>query len=208
MNRAHALHVAFAVALPFACGNEAGDDAASTDAGGTESAEEGSAGSAASDGSDGSDGSAGSAGSAGSPAIGEDACELGIAITGAVTWSTPSAPACAIPFGPPTGISMGWIFVDGPMQAVGLDVDDVTEGETGTFPATITLTHTDGREWSTATCTVEIDSHAPEPELDDEFSRAYRVHATGSCLQPATDEAGSESVVVASFALRFPARWS
>jgi hypothetical protein len=203
IHECRAVSIAIAAAITLGCG--AGDDAsdgadatttaASSDAGNPGSQDAGQDGGPSGDG-------------GGAPPIGSSACELGIAITGALTWSTPSTPACGIPFGPQTGIFMGYLFLDGAIEAVQIEVGEVTEGATGTFPASLTLTHADGRAWTSEACMVTIATHVAEPELDDEFSRAYRVQGTGTCTQPATDEAGTESVDVAPFQLRFPARWA
>lgn len=196
-----ALPILAAVAIASGCGDR--DDAmgeASTSPGGSADDDGGNA-PADDDGAD-------NDGGGGTPPLGSSECELGIGISGAVTWSTPSTPACGIPFGPQTGIFMGYLFLDGAIQSVQIDVADVTEGETGTFPAAMTLTHVDGRTWTTEACRVVIQSHVPDPEFDDDFSRAYRVHAMGSCTDPAADEAGLETVIVDPFALRFPARWA
>lgn len=143
------------------------------------------------------------------PPLGDGSCELAASLSGASQWSTPSAPGCGIPFGPDAGISMIFLFTDGEIQAITIDVADVTEGETGTFAATMEIEHADGRTWTAADCTVDIDEHAADPGSDDEFSRAYLVHATGTCASPAqSEEMAAEPIEIDPFELRFPARWS
>lgn len=103
---------------------------------------------------------------------------------------------------------MHYLFVDGEVERVTIDVAEIMEGETGTFPATLEIDHVDGRSWTAAECTVDVDEHVAEPEEDDDLSRGFIVHATGSCSAAAQpDDMGNEALEIMSFELRFPPRW-
>jgi hypothetical protein len=140
--------------------------------------------------------------------IGTSSCELGASVSGVVTWENPTAPACAITFGGTTDITMGFLFIDGEVESITIDVAEIGEGETGMFPATFEIRHSDDRRWIADQCTVQIDAHVADPEFDDELSRSYLVHGTGSCSGAAVTQGGTmDGPQVEPFEFRFPPRW-
>jgi hypothetical protein len=139
--------------------------------------------------------------------LGDSSCELAASISGEVEWSSSRAPACAIPFGGDTGILMLYLPLGEPIAGVTVDVDEVTEGETGTFPATVEVRHEDDREWTATACTVTIDEHSYQSE--DDFSKEYLATGSGECASPAEPTGGDATgtVTVEPFAFRFAPHW-
>jgi hypothetical protein len=133
------------------------------------------------------------------------ACHLSTEASGDASWDFSGEPACAIPFGPSVGMLMGFLPLEGDLKSLSVRVDLVHEGETGTFPATVTATTRDDRMFATPkTCMVTFTEHAATGE-SDQFAREFQVAGTGSCADAAV--AGSSRVVIAPFSYRFPARW-
>lgn len=134
-------------------------------------------------------------------------CELAASVTGAVTWTSTDAPACAIPFGGSEGIEMDFLPLDAAVTRFEVDVDDVREGETGEFTALVRVATDDGTFVTPPTCTVTITEHTDTGEHDD-FSRTFRVVGEGSCAEAATRAGDQATADVAPFAFRFPAHWA
>jgi hypothetical protein len=150
----------------------------------------------------GDDGGGGGGGGGGS-----GPCVLATAGTGATTWSFDGAPACLIPFGPDSGIDMSFLPLAGELERFEVSVDDVREGETGTFPATVTAKLRGGASYRTgATCTVTISEHVATGESDS-FSRTFQTSGDGACTSAATEVGGAGTVTIEPFEFRFPAHW-
>ncbi len=141
-------------------------------------------------------------------ALGESECELAVELAGELSWSGADAPACVIPFAGDTGITMVYSAIDDALvDRLELELEEITEGALGAFPAAVTIFAEDGRAWTSAGCTVDITAHALEGE--DDFSRMYKVTGSGSCAEPASPAGGGAAaeVTISAFELRFPARW-
>jgi hypothetical protein len=143
----------------------------------------------------------------GGDGIGDSECELDGSVSGEIAWSNSSSPACVIPFSGSAGILMIFIPLDDELAAFQVDVADITEGETGTFPAIVEIRAEDDRVWETSDCTVEFDSH--EFESEDDFSRAYVATGTGECSSNALAVGGGAQgeLTIAPFAFHFPPHW-
>jgi hypothetical protein len=117
---------------------------------------------------------------------------------------------CASPFGSDAGIWM--IFLPGgdTIGQIEIDVADVAEGATGTFPARNGFISPDGDlTWTTAdgACSVEITSN--EKTGEDDQTTTYLVVGSGSCTsaaEPVGDNPG-EAIQLAEFEFRFPSSW-
>jgi hypothetical protein len=143
----------------------------------------------------------------GSGGASSESCSLTAQVSGGVAWSFADNPACLIPFGGGSGIDMQFRPIDGEVQVFEVDVSDVKEGQTGSFPATVEVLLRDGRRWKTArTCTVVIDSHVFEKT--EEISKAYLASGSGSCKDPAMPlSSATGTVAISPFTFRFPPRW-
>lgn len=133
-------------------------------------------------------------------------CALAASLSGAVTWTSDADPACGIQSGGRAGVFMGFYLPEGEVERFVVEVEDVKEGQTGTFPASVEVKLRDGRAFETASCTVRIDEHTLEKE--EPPSRAYLMGGSGACTGPAAPKAGSGAgATVAPFTFRFPPRW-
>lgn len=144
-----------------------------------------------------------------------DAPDCGIAVElsgGAVAhYEMDRAWACASPFGGDTGLTMIFLPGDEVVGQVVFDLQEIHEGDTGTFAASAEVISPDAAErWVTTgfDCTVEITEH--EKVGEDEASSAYELVGTGSCSQAANpvDAPSAEPVQVGAFSFRFPGEWS
>src|SRR5216110_2808691 len=70
---------------------------------------------------------------------------------GSASWSFDGDPACVIPFGGTVGIDMFFAPLSGEPKHVIVEVEDVHEGEVGTFPATFEVELRSGVKYKTAT---------------------------------------------------------
>src|SRR5205085_4066906 len=107
-------------------------------------------------------------------------CSLASSGSGAGTWSFDGDPVCAIPFGGSVGIDMGFAPLDGELKILEVLVDNVHEGETGTFPAKATVILRDNRRFETPrSCQVVLTEHAANGESDG-FSRTFQTVGEGT----------------------------
>ncbi|CAN5912469.1 hypothetical protein BH11MYX3_BH11MYX3_15620 [soil metagenome] len=134
-------------------------------------------------------------------------CSLAASGSGAASWSFDGEPACLIPFGASSGIDMIFSPLSGDLMSFEARVDVVREGETGAFPATVSVRIRGGAEYRTArTCTVTLSEHVATGESDG-FSRPFQTAGEGSCPDPAIEVGGAGAISVEPFEFRFPARW-
>jgi len=143
-------------------------------------------------------------------------CLVSVELSGGYQASlSPDDPyACGIPFGGDSGVWMYFLPLEGDLGVLDISIDDVTEGETGTFPADATITLRDERRWTTAPgdCTVQVDEHSFQK--DDGNTKEYLMTGSGSCSAPAEafdpatgDPATDEPITIGPFEFRFPPRW-
>ena len=141
----------------------------------------------------------------GGGAAGDGDCVIDGSTSGAVTWSSASAPACLIPFGGDVGIWMVYRPLDEAVFSFEVTVDTIHAGETGTFAADVAVYSDATTMYDSPTCSVTVSEHtlvamhAP-PDADE-----YLIVGDGTCPDPASGTGGS--VTIAPFAFRFPARW-
>lgn len=83
-----------------------------------------------------------------------------------------------------SGISTVFIPYDEPFDGITLDIDEIGIDEVGTFPASLTFSHEDGRTFRSDDCEVSVESHEPDGE-DVASGVSYRVRGSGSCTSPA-----------------------
>jgi hypothetical protein len=140
-------------------------------------------------------------------------CAIEIALAGGTEATFPMEHpwACGIPFGPDSGMMMVFIPDHDSVGQVVIDIQDVREGETGTFSASGGVISRDGdRSWSTPgfDCAVEIGEHVAVGE--DETSLEYQVVGSGSCAAAADPVQGTtgDPISLGAFSFRFPAHWS
>ena len=127
---------------------------------------------------------------------------------GALSGADP--PSCAVPFGGDTDIWMVFMPVGGEVDQLEVTIEGITEGQTGSFPATAGVYLQGDRVWRTGSgaCTVTVDEHAVTGK-EDSFSKGYQVAGTGSCASPAEPQDGtSEPITIGAFSYRFPAEWA
>src|SRR5690606_20662018 len=78
----------------------------------------------------------------------ESTCALGLSFTGDFAAELTGDPACAIQHSFDTGIDVVYLSVGSDtVKSVDLKIDDVARGETGVFPATLRIKHSDDRVW-------------------------------------------------------------
>lgn len=117
-------------------------------------------------------------------------CGAALALSGALDLHIPpsnTSTACAtgVSFG--SGFAATFLFVDSELAHADLDVDDVMAGETGeNFPATLELTHDDGREWQGENCVAQVDRHDYVAPGELGWTR-YRVAGRIECDGAASD---------------------
>jgi hypothetical protein len=126
---------------------------------------------------------------------------------GVTSWAFDGDPACVIPFGGSVGIDMFFAPLSGEPKHVIVEIEDVHEGELGTFPATFSVELPSGAEFKTTAkaCTVTLTEHADTGE-SDQFSRTFQTAGSGQCPD-ATQVGGSDTVTIDPFVFRFPAGW-
>lgn len=143
-------------------------------------------------------------------------CVVGVALSGGyqASLAPDDSYACAIPWGPDSGVLMVYLPVEGDLGSLEISIDDVTEGETGTFPADVSIILRDERRWTMAPggCTVQVDEHSFQNE--DEFTKGYLMTGSGSCSAPAEafdpatgDPATDDPITIGPFEFRFGPRW-
>ncbi len=139
----------------------------------------------------------------------ESTCDLDASVSGAIDWRLSDDPACLTPFGSGTGTSISFMPLDGEVLAFRVEVKDIKEGQTGTFPAGVEIEARDHRRWATATtgCTVRVDSQVYK--MEDQFRKQYLTSGSGECSAPAmpSSSGASGTVTVAPFSFKFLANW-
>lgn len=138
-------------------------------------------------------------------------CWISVALSGGyqASLAADDSFACGIPFGGDSGVWMIFLPAEGDIAQLQVVIDDVTEGETGTFPAGTTLMFRDERQWATAQgdCTVQVDEHSFQ-RVDDNTNE-YLMVGSGSCSAPAEAiaPAAGDPITIGPFEFRFPPRW-
>jgi hypothetical protein len=151
----------------------------------------------------------GGCGDGGGAASSDAPCALTTSGSGAATWSFDGDPACSIPFGSPTGILMGFVPIgDIEPKSFEVYIDDVREGETGTFTGYAAVTMNDDRRFATPrkSCMIRIATHEKTGESDG-FATPYQISGDGTCAMPAVTTMSGETVTIDPFEYRFPPRW-
>ena len=138
-------------------------------------------------------------------------CGAAIALDGALTLRVPpsrSSTACASQTSFDSGVDTGFLFVDGELSHVDLEVDDVHEGEIGSgFPAHLTIVHDDEREWRGEGCTAEIAEHEHVGPGELGWER-YRLTGSVACEGAASIPAGAAPALeLESFAFVVSISW-
>ncbi len=106
------------------------------------------------------------------------------------------------------GIDVGFALLESPLDGITLDIGEVSQDETGTFPATITVMHEDGRRFRTEGCTVDVTQHVPAQGGPDEIGVPYQVAGEGSCSDPAVESNDPSQVLnIDAFAFSAPTAW-
>jgi len=99
--------------------------------------------------------------------------------------------ACASQTSFDSGIDTGFLFVEGDLDHVDVEVGDVLEGQTGEkFGARLHIVHDDGREWLGAGCTAVISEHEDVGAGELGWER-YRVVGSVTCDGAASIPEGS-----------------
>lgn len=133
-------------------------------------------------------------------------CELSASLTGAASWSSDRAPACLSPFAGSTGMEIVFVPLVGTVQRFTLDIREVTEGQTGTFPGSVTVTLDDDTAWSTPrTCAISITEHAFVRQAEP--GRVFQLAGTGTCGDPAASTGAAGMLTIQPFSFRFQAHW-
>ena len=104
---------------------------------------------------------------------------------------------------------MNYLFLEGDVKTVVVEVSTVKEGQTGPFPAGVEVDFRDGRKWKTAatTCTVRINEHVFEATAELGRKR-YQASGDGDCAAAAMPLSGTTgTLTVAPFTFRFPPNW-
>ena len=130
----------------------------------------------------------------------EGKCFIAVGVEGAVNYEqTHGDLFCLYLTSYESGISTVFIPYNEPFDSITLDVEEIEIDEVGTFPASLTFSHEDGRTFRSDECEVAVDAHEPDGE-DSEAGLSYQFHGTGRCASPAVsqDEA-SETLTIADF---------
>ena len=107
-----------------------------------------------------------------------------------------------------SGFAVGFLFVDSELASARVEIENVTEGETGEdFPAQLSFVHDDDREWSVANCVAEVTEH--EYVAPNELGwKRYRVSGSVECTSASSvDERATEALDVRSFAFIATISW-
>jgi hypothetical protein len=121
-------------------------------------------------------------------------CGAAMTLAGAIELRVPpsrTSTACGTQTSFESGIDTGFLFVEGELSHVDLEVDDVREGETGgQFPARLRIVHDDGREWRSEQCMAEIAEHVHVGPAELGWER-YRLAGSVACDDATSVPAGS-----------------
>lgn len=136
-------------------------------------------------------------------------CFIDVSVGGAVDYEQTSRDLfCLYPTSVDSGISATFIPYDEPFDGITLNVDEIMIDEVGTFPASLTFNHQDGRSFRSDDCEVSIETHEPDGE-DSESGLSYRFSGSGSCTSPAASlEDPSETLTISEFEFAAGAVWS
>lgn len=148
----------------------------------------------------------------GSPRDLSDYCSLDVTLSGAVdtSQSPTQGITCAYPDSLHSDVEIK--FVPGAtLSSLTLTVQGITEGATGSFPATVRIV-SGGRTWATAdgSCTVNVGDHSLDLTIESQFGeRTYDIRGSGSCPTPAVIVAPDVSgdVTIAPFQFTGLAVW-
>jgi hypothetical protein len=138
-------------------------------------------------------------------------CGAALEVSGAVDLRIPpsnDSTACATSVSVDSDFTAGFLFVASELSHADIEVDDVTEGETGTsFTARLEITHDDGREWVGESCVADVDEH--EYLGPGELGwRGYRVRGSIECEAMTSRDGSAAELEVHSFAFLATIHWS
>lgn len=129
-----------------------------------------------------------------------EGCFIAVSVDGAVDYEqTHRDLFCLYLTSFESGISTVFIPYEEEFDGITLDVEEIERDEVGTFPASLTFNHQDGRTFRSEDCEVAVDAHEPDGE-ESESGLSYHFHGTGSCTAPAVSSSDtSESLTVSEF---------
>jgi hypothetical protein len=139
-------------------------------------------------------------------------CSFSITLSGEITSTidTDDRSSCSVTHSLGSGIS--WDIdanEDAPYLAI--DVEDVTEGELGDFPASLSIYSQDLQQRFVAPdCSVTLTEHelVETEQTEEGVIRTYRVAGSGACPGGAIDANGSaEPLTVSDFPFRLMSIW-
>lgn len=127
-------------------------------------------------------------------------CAIPVALSGAVDFTIArEALACAYSASYGSEVSTMFLPQSGPVESVSLDLEDITRGQLGVFPLTLTIRLEGGDIFVANDCTVDVTSHDPNPDKPSELGTVYRLGGSGTCAAAAVSEGASEVIEIADF---------
>jgi hypothetical protein len=177
-----------------ACGDGDGSDQGKVDGGGSEERK---------DGGDGEEGEFVSFPS-------ETTCGLAIHTEGAlaVDVGTSSKPGCLVQVASGSGVDASFLYREGDLAAVQLQIPPLKEGQTGKVAAVVALASGDGGQWESEDCLATINEH--EYLRDAELGgKSYRLVGSLRCEPAQPDSEGAQgSVEIASLSFVITMTWN
>lgn len=130
----------------------------------------------------------------------EGGCYIAVSVEGAVDFEQSKKDLfCLYLTSYESGVSTVFIPYDEPFDGITLDIEEIQIDQVGTFPATLSFSHEDGRTFRADDCEVSIETHEPDGEPTDS-GLSYQMRGNGTCQGPALLTTGStESLTIAPF---------
>lgn len=141
---------------------------------------------------------------------GEDlGCFVEVSVDGAVNHDQRREElGCLYTTGFDSDIYVSFLAFEGPFDMITLEIDAITKGEIGDFPATLTFNHEDERRFVANECEVSITTHERNEEGNDEIGLDYRFSGHGRCSSPAESvDDPTDTLTVSDFEYAAPTSW-
>lgn len=98
-----------------------------------------------------------------------------------------------------SGVTTVFLPYDGHFDGITLEIDEIQIDEVGTFPARMTFSHEDGRNFRADDCEVSVETHEPDGQPVD-LGVSYHMRGSGSCQGPALSTADpNETLTISPF---------
>jgi hypothetical protein len=137
-------------------------------------------------------------------------CGFEVTVTGSFSDKVPAEElVCPYTTNFDTGVNVNFAPLNGgELGSIALEIDEIMIDETGEFPAVVTLHHDDGRRFRFADCTVNVETHEPDPDGSENLGIPYHISGTGSCVPPGEEVTDPEdAITISEFRFSSPTVW-